>query len=263
MRMSNTSSNTKLSVADLVQLIETGIISGDFPLGEALPGERSFATTYSVGRPLVREAIQSLAARGLVEISPGRGTFVKQVTSFGQFDAVGLAMHSTPRQVVEARVTIESQTTRLAAARATDVQLGLMEAALDRMEHASDQVERVSLDMAFHLTIARASNNPVLAAMLASIAPLMAQLIMRSIADGHTAGRANPLHRKCLEAIRAGDADLAEEVMVSHLRVADSTFGSDYDEQLDTTTSLHARQLVASYGSLDALVAAVLGSPPA
>jgi GntR family transcriptional regulator, transcriptional repressor for pyruvate dehydrogenase complex len=250
----------RISVDQLVDLLETEILSGRLVDGATLPSERALSTEYGVGRPLVREALRSLASRGLVETSPGRGSYVHAGGRFGPLDSVHLARHATARQVVEARVSLESQTAGLAAERATPAQIELLAALLDRIGASKDPVERSRLDLAFHLSIARASNNPVLEAMLASIAPLMVQLMMRSIGDGRTAERSHPLHLECLEAIRASDSIGASAAMAAHLKVADHTFGEGYDDPIQLGASNYARSLVNDYGSLDALVAAVVGS---
>jgi GntR family transcriptional regulator, transcriptional repressor for pyruvate dehydrogenase complex len=247
------------SVDQLVDLLETEILSGRLATGETLPSERSLSTQHGVGRPLVREALRSLASRGLVQTSPGRGTYVHRSGRFGPLDSVHLARHATARQVVEARVSIESQTAGLAAERASGEQVTLLYELLERISATRDPVERSRLDLAFHLTIARASNNPVLEAMLASIAPLMVQLMMRSIGDGETAVRSHPLHSDCVDAIRAGNRAAASAAMEAHLRVADVTFGEGYDDPIQLGASNYARSLVTDYGSLDSLVEAVMG----
>jgi GntR family transcriptional regulator, transcriptional repressor for pyruvate dehydrogenase complex len=247
------------TVDQLVDLLETEILSGRLESGASLPSERTLSTDYGVGRPLVREALKSLASRGLVETSPGRGTYVHRGGRFGPLDSVHLARHATARQVVEARVSIESQTAGLAAERATPEQIELLVTLLERVGSTRDPVERSRLDLAFHLSVARASNNPVLEAMLASIAPLMVQLMMRSIGDGRTAEQSHPLHWECLEAIRSSDRASASSAMEAHLRVADLTFGEGYDDPIQLGASNYARSLVTDYGSLDALVEAVVG----
>ncbi len=249
---------TRPTAADIRDAIESDILTGRLPVGATLQGERMLASAHGVGRPMVREALRSLAGRGLVEISPGRGTFVKGVTGFGRLDSVDLMRESTARQLVEARVILESQTCRLAAVRATELEIEVMAATLKRLSMSMEAVERSRLDLAFHLTIARASHNPVLEAMLRSIAPLMVELMMRSIGDGTTAELSHPRHQECLEAIRHQDGDAAERAMVAHLRVADVSYGEGYDDLLDVTAVEHARTLVRDYGSLDALVKAVL-----
>jgi GntR family transcriptional regulator, transcriptional repressor for pyruvate dehydrogenase complex len=249
----------RLSVDQLVERLETEILSGRLPDGATLPSERTLSTDYGVGRPLVREALRSLASRGLVETSPGRGSYVHAAGRFGPLDSAHLARHATARQVVEARVTIESQTAGLAAQRATPAQVDLLAALLERVGTTTEPVERSRLDLAFHLSIARASQNPVLEAMLASIAPLMVQLMMRSIGDGHTAERSHPLHWECLDAIRSSDEAGASAAMAAHLKVADDTFGEGYDDAIQLGASNYARSLVSDYGSLDALIAAVVG----
>lgn len=252
----------RLSVADLVDVLELEILSGRLAINAALPSERQLGLDHGVGRPLVREALQHLAARGLIEIAPGRGSFVRQLTGFGPLEAVQLSRYATARQVVEARVFLESAAAGLAAQRATPAQKDVMRALLERMDIATDPIGRSQLDLAFHLCIARASGNPVLESMLASVAPLMVQLMMHSMGDGRTAEQSHPLHWECLRAIEAGDAPAATQAMARHLGVADQTFGDSYDQPIQLSATNHARSLVEDYGSLDALVDAVLELAP-
>jgi GntR family transcriptional regulator, transcriptional repressor for pyruvate dehydrogenase complex len=248
----------RLSVSDLVDLLEVEILSGRLDINSALPSERQLCLDHGVGRPLVREALQHLAARGLIEIAPGRGSFVRQLTGFGPLEAVQLSRFATARQVVEARIFLESATAGLAAQRATQAQKDVMRALLSRMDTTADPIGRSQLDLAFHLCVARASGNPVLESMLASVAPLMVQLMMHSMGDGRTAEQSHPLHWECLAAIEAGNAAAATSAMARHLGVADQTFGESYDQPIQLSATNHARSLVDDYGSLDALVEAVL-----
>ncbi len=250
-------------MSDLVDAIESDILAGRIEPGTALPGERQLAARHNVGRPLVREAIRSLAARGMLDIQPGRGTFVVVGTSLGRFDATELSTRATPRQIAESRIILEGQAARLAAERATPADIELLESFLLEIDHTTDPVARARLDVAFHLTLARASGNPVIEAMLASVAPLMVKLMLSSIGDGRTADASYPMHRRCLDAVRDGDPDRAQAEMVAHLTAAaDRAPTSGYDEPLDITNSVYARDLVGDYGSVDRLVEAVL-SPQA
>ncbi len=246
------------TAAEIRDAIESDILTGRLPVGATLQSERALADANGVGRPMVREALRNLAGRGLIEISPGRGTFVKGITGFGRLNSIDVMRESTARQLVEARVILESQTSRLAAARATEREIEILSATLERLSLSAEAIERGRLDLAFHLTIARASHNPVLEAMLRSIAPLMVILMMRSIGDGTTSKLSHPRHQECLDAIRRGDGDAAERAMVAHLRVADTSYGEGYDELLDVAAGRYARSLVEDYGSLDALIEAVL-----
>jgi GntR family transcriptional repressor for pyruvate dehydrogenase complex len=64
-----------LSRDEVAGRIEDEILRGDFPVGQRLPGERDLATRFRVSRPVVREALRGLAARGRIEIAPSRGAF--------------------------------------------------------------------------------------------------------------------------------------------------------------------------------------------
>lgn len=249
---------------ELSDRIEADILAGVFAVGNSLPSERELASTHGIGRPLVREVLSALATRGLVETLPGRGTFVRETAGFGALDQVRLShqRRTTARQLVEARVVIETATARLAAANATPSHIKLMEAALTRMDTDVSVLESVRLDITFHLAIARASSNPILEGMLGSMATLAIQLMLRSISDGRTAEQSKGYHWVCWEAIRDGDAVAAAKAMEDHLLVAVHTYGKAYDEPLDLTANSGARSILREYGSLDALISAVLRPTP-
>src|SRR4051794_14831120 len=70
----------------LTDQLGTAIVGGTFSPGEVLPNEVDIGTTYQVGRSAVREAVKVLAAKGLVDSRPGRGTAVRPVTTWNLLD---------------------------------------------------------------------------------------------------------------------------------------------------------------------------------
>ena len=68
-----------LSADSVVQATADDILSGQLPAGAKLPSERDLAQQFQVSRPLIREALRSLAEMGLIETLPARGTFVRAV----------------------------------------------------------------------------------------------------------------------------------------------------------------------------------------
>jgi GntR family transcriptional repressor for pyruvate dehydrogenase complex len=184
----------------------------------------------------VREVLRGLEQRGLIEIVPGKGAYARDPGMTEAARAMREAFHAdhaTPRNLIEARDTLERQTASLAAQRATPVDLALLGRALHDFETADGLVAQAAADIAFHSLLARASHNPVLATMFDSISSLVFETMLRSLADGTTARRGGPVHRRILDAVTRGDAQDAASAVSEHIHLAEDTYGADLDERLD------------------------------
>lgn len=233
--------------AALVELLEMEIRSGRLSPGDKLPSERELSTEYSVSRSVIREALVQLAARGMIDSFPGRGSFVRTIDLGTASVALDTALRShrpRVRDVIEARIALERETAALAARHATDEDLLQIEQALSTFDRAQDVVMRARADVEFHVAVAVASHNPVYQFMLASLSTLMFELALRSLSDEGVAAEAVPLHDAVFAAIRAGDAEGASQSMVDHLEVAVRHYGGDLDEHLDLVTQRRVRQLM-------------------
>jgi DNA-binding FadR family transcriptional regulator len=237
------------------------ILSGRLPAGAKLPSERDLAQQYNVGRPLIREALRTLAEMGLIETIPARGTFVRAVDDPATHRGGGIAIRRrgvTAHQLSEARLLLETSAARYAADRATPDDLARLRVTLERMD-SSTAIQHVEDDLTFHLDVATAAHNPVLEMMLESIAVPTAALMVRSVGDPQVMLRSQPYHRLCLEAIEAHDAEAAAERMRAHLTVAQDLYGDDYERSVDELARHALTQLRATTG-LDDLVERVLTS---
>ena len=120
------------------------------------PSERELATRFGVGRPLIREALRSLAELGLIETIPARGTFVRAGTRHPRRPAGGHAPSAagavTAHELSEARLMLETGTARQAAQRATPEDIERLEAILEVLDQSAG-IEHVERDLAFHLEI--------------------------------------------------------------------------------------------------------------
>jgi GntR family transcriptional repressor for pyruvate dehydrogenase complex len=224
-----------------------------------LPPERSVATRYGVGRPLIREALRSVEELGLIETRPGRGTFVRSEAAPGVHRGVGVAILRrgvTASQLSEARITLECEAASLAARRATPEDIASLTVALDRLEQ-SESIEHVRNDLVFHLGIAAAAHNPVIEMMLESIAPQTVALMLRSVGDPQVMVRSQPYHRVALGAIVRGDGDGARAAINAHLSVASELYGDDFERSVDELAGMTLRRL-GTLTSLDDLVAAAM-----
>ncbi len=226
--------------------LEAEILSGGLAPGDRLFSERQLAERQGVSRPMVREALRILAERGLVEIAPGRGAFVRHPSPLAgsrPLDAVYRRAHPTAWELIEARLVIESETASLAGQRAGLDDVRRLERRLQALESASDPAESVRRDLAFHLEVAVAAHNRILEAVLASLASLLAELMVRTLGEPEAHQRTARFHREVYEAIAARDPERARAAMRSHLDPAPAELGRQYDDDLDAMALRALRRL--------------------
>ena len=205
----------------LKQLIE----NGELRAGDDMPSERELMERFGVGRPAIREAMQALAGKGLVEISHGERAKVLQVTAesiFRQVDLPAKLMLSGSSDSLEhlksARIFFERGMVREAAARATKDDIRELRALLEKQsQNIGDSELFIDADMAFHQKIARISGNPIFAAvsgaMLGWLKSYHTEMLIWTGRENFTLAE----HEEIIRAIEKGDADLAEKAMIKHL----------------------------------------------
>ena len=233
--------------ADIIADIERRILRRELVAGVKLPSERDMCRSYAVSRPVVREALSGLAERGHIEISPGRGSFVRAIASDGLADTLtrtATRIGVTARHLVEARTMLECSAVEMAARSAGDGAIQELFAILERHEGASSLTASAYTDLEFHEAIARASGNPVVALMFGAIRPQVYALMLRSHSDRHIHQLGDPLHRRIAEAIESHTPDVARAAMDEHLAIALRHFGGDLDKSL--TDVLEERGLTAA-----------------
>ena len=226
--------------------------------GTRLPSERQLAVRYGVSRPFVREALRSLVERGLIEISPGRGAFLRAPRlsdAARPLDAFYRRQNATPRDLVEARLMLEREAAGLAAERAEPHELEAMDRVLQRFDRTGDLIERARCDIAFHGLLARMSHNPVIETMFSSIAALTFELMLRSLSDPEVSREGLPYHREIADAIRGRDPDHAREAIEGHLVIAQRLYGQDFDRGIDLVARRELERVFGYPVSLEAIVA--------
>jgi len=239
--------------------IERQFLDGSVPVGHFLPSERVLSERYGVSRPFLREVLSGLKQRGRIDIVPARGAFVRDTGALDVARVVResrLVRDATPRELIEARATLELQTVVLAAARATTADLQAIEKALDAFDAADHLLARARADIAFHALIARASKNPVLELMFGSISTLVFDVMLRSLGDPATTRLGAPLHATIFQALTAHDAEAAGAAMASHIHLAEQTYGGDLDESLDRIAGAVLRRTYDTAVSVEATVRA-------
>jgi len=208
----------RVSAAEAVfTALRTAIESGELAVGVKLSAESALAQQYGVSRSVIREALRSCTALGLTSTQAGRGTFV--ISQRSARDLV-LGRYSA-RSLMEARPHIEVPAAELAAARRTAAQLEELRGILALMEVEDDPEAWVTLDAAFHGTIARASGNGVFERVVSDIRDAM---VHQSEAINLITGRrrqSDAEHRTIFEAIALGFPTEAGHAMASHLSAVD------------------------------------------
>jgi len=189
--------------------------------GQFLPPEAALCTQFNVSRSTVREAIAVLETRGLVRRQHGMGILVTDGSQAAAVSSLSLLLQTrktTLCDLLEARIGLECLIVSIAAAHATDAEIGAMEEAIAPMRcPGSSEEEYVQADLAFHLRLAEASHNTVYVVLVDAVrGPLLESIRATYRLDGHTDRRLRD-HTRILDAVRARDAHAAHAAMRDHL----------------------------------------------
>ena len=158
----------------VLRYIEAGILEGRYGNGTLLPPERDLAALLGVGRPAVREAMRVLSTQGLIEASTGRGGGTRIVAAQDNALARILRLHLAIagqgiNDLTETRIALEKVSAATAARSATDEDIAGFDEVLAAMSE-DDQIESFnSLDTEFHVLIARAGSNSLVADLTVAI----------------------------------------------------------------------------------------------
>ncbi|HEU5088717.1 MAG TPA: FadR/GntR family transcriptional regulator [Roseiflexaceae bacterium] len=208
------------------QLVMTNAIRA----GEKLPSERELCELLGVSRTVVREAVRSLVAKGLLEVRRGGGTLVRSPDPALVSEMMAMMLHAGGRDVAfshvhEVRRLLEVEIAGLAAERRDESDLQHMREQLQRMhENAADPERWAEADVAFHAAIATATNNPLYPLLLGSIADMLIEVRRTGIQLPETPAKAYQHHQRVLERIAARDRAGARKAMQDHLRESEQTF---------------------------------------
>jgi GntR family transcriptional repressor for pyruvate dehydrogenase complex len=214
----------------VLQRIEDQIVAGNLRVGDRLPAERDLATQLGVSRSSVREAVRILQAQGVVTSSVGTGPQSGTVVAAMPAEAMTrmlrlhLALSSFElAELIDARVTLERSSARLAARLATPEDLARMRGLLEQMDDPSLPRDLFdALDVSFHVAVARAGHNRLVSDVTGALRSSLSGLVRESfgsIDDWHAVrGSLVRDHYAIFEAVRSGDADTAATTVESHIR---------------------------------------------
>jgi GntR family transcriptional repressor for pyruvate dehydrogenase complex len=201
--------------------MEEMILSDSTQIEQKLPSEQSLAASFGVSRPVIREALMLLKARGLIAQKNGEGSFICNPEPRELTNTINRMVQMKNIEIVsvfEIRVTMEIMAGRLAAERASDSELDELSQINEQMEKSkSDLKQRVDLDVQFHTKLAEISGNPLLAIFVKSMTSLLEMMLTRALELEGTNEDGIYYHRKIIEALRSRDPEKAENTIRGHL----------------------------------------------
>lgn len=221
-------SRTRLYIAVAQQLL-TAIATGEYVPGTRLPGDRDLADRLDVSRTTAREAILALELVGAVEVRHGDGTYVRAHPAVEAIEETALDV--APRELIEARRSVEPAVAALVASRVDTVTIARLQRIVDESaEIVADPAALtrfLALGLSFHAELALGCGNTILSGIVGQFVSAESHplwVLINQLAVSSMAAREGQLHdhRLIVAAIRAGDTAEASRVMTDHLAAVDS-----------------------------------------
>ncbi|CDS55298.1 D-Galactonate repressor DgoR [Polaromonas sp. CG9_12] len=218
------------------------IVAGRYAVGGPIPPEPLLCLELGVSRTVVREAVKSLIAKGLMTTGPKVGTRVLSEEHWNWFDPDVIAWQSKAgltaeflRDLQDLRRVVEPAAMRLAAERATAQDIAEVELAFAGMKRAVEEGgDYVTHDLRFHQGLLRACRNRMLVQMSKALGALLRTSFEISALHQDGPRTSLPLHREVLNAVIAHDPDRAEKA----IQVLIDGARKDIEEVLDARRGL-------------------------
>jgi GntR family transcriptional regulator, transcriptional repressor for pyruvate dehydrogenase complex len=212
---------TRRSFEEALEQIAECIKTGDLGVGDRLPSERDIAGAMGISRPTLREALRILIDAGIVEVRSRSGGMVVRsdlIPPTVIADRQQLVMADVG-SVLEVRRVLECNIARIAAVEAVEDDFDALEEtiALQCAADADDVVRHLQLDERFHLTLARATGNPMFSEMMRTILRRIAIARDMTPRSGGDKELEVEIHRRTLDALRSRDLERVDEAMEEHM----------------------------------------------
>ncbi|NWC81534.1 FadR family transcriptional regulator [Pseudomonas putida] len=211
----------------VIQSLSLRIDNGTWGPGEKLPSEQELCREFNVSRPVIREAVASLRLGGRLIARQGVGVFVveQEIKRIGFVIDQAVDDVRAAAQILELRLGLEMESVARAAERRSPSSLAQITEAFDRFNALSNAslAEEAKADLEFHMSIARATNNPHFAELLEALGPDI--ILDLNLKHAQVEGSSRQSHFKkiarehgaILSAISLGDVDGARAALRKHL----------------------------------------------
>lgn len=204
--------------------------------GDLLPSETSLAVSFGVSRPVVRESLKNLEGKDVIEIVNGKGAIIRPIASepLRLFFQRAMRMeYKTMVELMEVRKGLEVQAAGLAAQRWTPKDLQAIQRVVQAMRaNLGDLDSYIPLDVEFHLSVAAASHNAMLANLIESIRESLRNTIITGLKS-----RGSDLH---LETIQKTHELLGQMIEARDVTGAMRAMEQHFDEAIESMTNPHA-----------------------
>jgi len=205
---------------EIAEQIMNLIEEGKLKHGDRLPPERRLAEIFQVSRHPVREAIRILEEQKVLVSRVGSGTFVENEQGPSVDDLLTRALQREKAKLSEIfqfRRMIEPQIAAHAALKASGQDIAALERLIGRQKKAGDIRRMVELDQAFHIALARATQNGTLLKVVERLNDILSasRIKVSRIPNRNALSVAG--HAKILRAVAGGDSNAALVAMEEHL----------------------------------------------
>ncbi len=203
------------------ETLERRILSGEWAPGQRVPSEPELSQQLGVSRSVVRDAVRTLAARGLLDVRQGFGTSVRHPADDTYTDAISVMLtrsNLTVGDLARAREALDLRLSELAAINHLDADLVTLERHHAEILSACDDGDWARVEaahLAFHLAILEAARLPALAILLRPLQRIILATCLPPRLDD-PASWGVPLETAVLEGIRSHNPQLARQAMEAH-----------------------------------------------
>ena len=221
----------------IIAQISDALVAGELKPGDRLPPERELAEQFGVSRTVIRDAVKTLAGRGILHVKHGAGIFVttSEENAIGRLGALSdiLPLQGVRlRDLFEIRKVLEAEGAEWAARRRNDYHLKRLRGILEDAHRNSENLEVLSeRDAQFHVAIAEASQNLVLVRVVLTLLDLLAQSRRESLSIPGRAKLSLKDHERIVEEIEAQRHEGARETMLEHLTSVESAVLAESGER--------------------------------
>lgn len=217
---------------DIVEQIQDLIRRGAFKLGEKIPPERTLAETFGVSRNCIRQAVQALAEKQILESRQGDGTYVRAPDPSLLTDCFALAIQAQTDilgEIIEFRQMLEPQIAWLAAKNISNEELDRLKIIVcDQQRKVLAGEEDAALDAAFHLQLANSSKNRVVQKVAHTLNEILNESRSESLRSNARSKASIIGHFKIIDALEKRDSEAALLAMKEHLLTVERViFGSE------------------------------------
>ena len=206
--------------------------SGELSPGDTMPSERALMERFNVGRPAVREALQSMANKGLISISHGERSKVNKLTpgiAFDQVDSIAkLLLSSEPsnlENLKQFRKILEAGSIQIAAGNCTPKNIANLRALVEAQRNKLGQEKAfIEADIAFHVAVAALTENPLIQAVTQAMLSWLSAYYKPVL---HWSGREDTTlmeHARIVDLLEAKDVSGAVRLMGDHLNRSDPLY---------------------------------------